>query len=325
MNDSVDNAVSLASSSVPGVTLRGERERQGLSIAEVAATLKLTPRQIEAIEAGRFEDLPGFAFAKGFVRNYARLLHLDPQPLLAALEAPDDARLMELTPVSNAKGDMPQVGRGRFRRSVLPGVVAALALLSVVVVGWYYDSLRRKPAEELMASLPQTPPAVATPVEPPVPAVPPAGESAAAGVPAPVPVDGAAAVAAPAVPPASTAGTATPVPAVTTPAVISAAPLTESRTAEAKAPPAVEARVGDGASERLDFDFEQDAWVEVKDGRGKTVLSKLGQAGGRLGVEGQAPFTLVVGNARYVKLQRNGKPVDLAASTKVTVARLKLE
>ncbi|HMW53932.1 MAG TPA: DUF4115 domain-containing protein [Rhodocyclaceae bacterium] len=83
--------------------------------------------------------------------------------------------------------------------------------------------------------------------------------------------------------------------------------------------------MGDGASERLDFDFEQDAWVEVKDGRGKTVLSKLGQAGGRLGVEGQAPFTLVVGNARYVKLQRNGKPVDLAASTKVTVARLKLE
>ena len=77
--------------------------------------------------------------------------------------------------------------------------------------------------------------------------------------------------------------------------------------------------------DRLVFQFAQDAWVEVKDGRGKTVLSKLGQAGGRLGVEGQAPFTLVVGNARYVKLQRNGKPVDLAASTKVTVARLKLE
>lgn len=324
MNDSVDTRVSPVSAALPGSTLRGERERQGLSVAEVAATLKLTPRQIEAIEAGRFEDLPGFAFAKGFVRNYARLLHLDPQALLASMEAPDDGRPLELTPASNAKGDMPQVGRGRFRRSVLPGAVAALALLGVVVVGWYYDSLRRKPAEELMASLPQTPP-VPAPVEPVAPVVaPPAAKASAAVTPAPTSVDAAAPVA---VPPSVVAPSpnVAPAPVAVPPVATPVPPPVDSRTAEPKAPAVAEARPGDASQERLEFEFDQDAWVEVKDGRGKTVLSKLGQAGGRLGVEGQAPFTLVVGNARYVKLQRNGKPVDLAASTKVTVARLKLE
>jgi hypothetical protein len=66
----------------------------------------------------------------------------------------------------------------------------------------------------------------------------------------------------------------------------------------------------------------QDAWVEVKDKSGKIVFSQLGKAGspGSPG-EARAPMSLVVGNARYVKLERNGSPVDLRASTKVPVAR----
>jgi hypothetical protein len=61
---------------------------------------------------------------------------------------------MELAPASNAHGDMPQVGRGRFRRSVIPGVLAALVLFGIVVAGWYYDTLRKKPAEELALPAP---------------------------------------------------------------------------------------------------------------------------------------------------------------------------
>ena len=88
-----------------GDTLRRAREAQGLSVAEVANSLKLNPRQIEALESGRFDQLPGYAFTRGFLRNYARLLKVDAAPLLAGLQAPGSNDAMELSPASNAQGD----------------------------------------------------------------------------------------------------------------------------------------------------------------------------------------------------------------------------
>ncbi len=262
---------------------------QGLSVAEVANSLKLNPRQIEALESGRFDQLPGYAFTRGFLRNYARLLKVDAAPLLAGLQAPGSSDAMELSPASNAQGDMPQVGRGRFRRSVIPGVLAALGLFGIVVAGWYYDAQRKKPADELIASLP-APAELQTPqVEP----VPPAVSAAAPAQPA----------------------DSQPVAVLPSPVVV----------APEAAPAGVEAPKPDTGRVRLVFQFEQDAWVEVKDKSGKIVFSQLGKAGSRQEVQAAAPMSLVVGNARYVKLERNGSPVDLRASTKVPVARIKLD
>jgi len=261
----------------------------------VANSLKLNPRQIEALESGRFDQLPGYAFTRGFLRNYARLLKLDAGPLLAGLQVPGSAELQELSPSSNAQGDMPQVGRGRFRRSVIPGVLAALALFGVVVAGWYYDTQRKKPAEELVASLPAPSapqPAVAEPAA--VPA-----DTQGQALATPQPADGVAL-------PAATAPAAVPV------------PLTPAVEPAAVEPPKA-------GSDRLVFEFARDAWIEIKDKNGKVVLSKLGKAGSREELDAAPPMSLKIGNSRYVKLERNGKPVDLAASTKVTVARLKLE
>ena len=279
-----------------GDGLRRTREAQGLSISEVAHALKLNPRQIEALEAGRFDLLPGFAFTRGFLRNYARLLKIDPAPFLAQLEQPEADANVELAPSSNAQGEMPEIGRGRFRRSVIPGILAALALLGVVVAGWYYDTLRSKPTEELAASLPA--PVEAVPQSEPAPS----GETVT-----PVPVGPI--VAAPA------EGTVAP----------PAAPVVAADAAPAAVPVAVEAPKAADGVDRLVFDFSQDAWVEIKDASGKIIFSRLGKAGSREQVEARAPFSLVVGNARYVKLERNGTPVNLSASTKVTVARLKLD
>ena len=282
-----------------GDGLRRTREAQGLSISEVAHALKLNPRQIEALESGRFDLLPGFAFTRGFLRNYARLLKIDPAPLLAQLEPPEADANVELAPSSNAQGEMPEIGRGRFRRSVIPGILAALALLGVVVAGWYYDTLRSKPAEELAASLPA-----------PVEAVPSSETSPAGETVTPVAVG--AAVASPAevaVAPQALPGA----PAVAPEVVPVAVPV----------PAVVETPKAADGMERLVFDFSQDAWVEVKDASGKIIFSRLGKAGSREQLEARAPFSLVVGNARYVKLERNGTPVNLG--TKATVARLKLE
>ncbi len=277
-----------------GATLRRTREAQGLSIAEVANALKLNPRQVEALESGRFDQLPGFAFTRGFLRNYARLLKIDAAPLLAALQPPGAGEAMELAPASNAQGDMPQVGRGRFRRSVIPGMLAALGLFGLVVAGWYYDTQRKKPAEELAASVA----AVAVP-ESPAAAQPAATPPAAGGD----------------TKPADTAPTAE---VAVAPTVVGAAP---SAPAEPAAPPAAAA----AGSDRLVFEFAQDAWVEIRDKSGKVIFNKLGKAGSRQEVEAAVPLSVVIGNARFVKLEHNGSAVDLGLAGKATIARLKLE
>ena len=69
----------------PGRMLADARADKKLSVAEVAQQLKLSTGQIEALEADAYDRLPGPVFVRGFVRNYARLLDLDGESLVATL------------------------------------------------------------------------------------------------------------------------------------------------------------------------------------------------------------------------------------------------
>jgi len=75
--------MSEAVSSV-GAALRAAREAAGLSADAVAQQLKLHPRQVRAIEEDDYGRLPGRTFVRGFVRNYARLVNLDADAIVAA-------------------------------------------------------------------------------------------------------------------------------------------------------------------------------------------------------------------------------------------------
>lgn len=66
-----------------GSRLARAREAQDMSVADVARALRLGIKQIEALEANDLEKLPGRTFVRGFVRNYARLVNLDPDQLVA--------------------------------------------------------------------------------------------------------------------------------------------------------------------------------------------------------------------------------------------------
>ena len=70
---------------------------------------------------------------------------------------------------------------------------------------------------------------------------------------------------------------------------------------------------------------EQEAWLEVKDGSGRMLVSSLTPAGSERMLRGRPPFDIVIGNAHYVRLLYNDKPVDLKPYTKVEVARLTLK
>ncbi len=68
-----------------GEWLRQAREVQGHSLAQVEEVIRIRQKFLGALEAGRWNELPSEVVGRGFLRNYARFLGLDPQDALARL------------------------------------------------------------------------------------------------------------------------------------------------------------------------------------------------------------------------------------------------
>lgn len=266
----------------PGQTLRAAREAGGMSIADVAQALKLSPRQVEAIESDDYERLSGPTFVRGFVRNYARLMRLDAAQLVAGLDAKASMPVAELR-VPEIEGVRMPSGAERTRVWTAASLIAGVLLVIALIL--YFDLVDVSP----LLNGGSTRTVVVPPVSPR--AVEPDGTSA---------------------------GTPTePVQEVPgQPAPVDATPLTESTA------PAVPPAQADPDLRRLVFSFEGPSWVEVKDAAGQVLLSQLNPAGSEQVVEGRAPLSLIIGNADTVRLEANAQPVDLRPHTRVQVARL---
>lgn len=63
---------------VTGADLRRFRESRGVTLARIAADSKVGKRTFEDIEGDRFERLPAVVYVRGFLREYARAVGLDP-------------------------------------------------------------------------------------------------------------------------------------------------------------------------------------------------------------------------------------------------------
>lgn len=105
-----------------GQILRETRETQNITQEDVALRLRLMHRQIEAMESDDFQSLGQPVFARGFVRNYARLLGIQPEDLLERMEGAP----AEPTPIAQAEPPL--------TRSWLTSAWLILLLLGVVVV-----------------------------------------------------------------------------------------------------------------------------------------------------------------------------------------------
>jgi cytoskeleton protein RodZ len=147
-----------------GRMLAAERERQGISIVDMAARLRLHPKQIAAIEAEDLDRLPGGPFVRGFVRNYAKELRIDPAPLLDALRerlAPAE------TGAESAAAGPSQVVRDATRERVSRSVViigAVGALIAFGVIGWLSTRSAPPAVDRKQAAMPPAPVAPVTPV-----------------------------------------------------------------------------------------------------------------------------------------------------------------
>ena len=253
-----------------GADLRRAREAAGLAMAEVAQRLKLLPRQIESLEHERFDRLPGATIARGMVRNYAQLLGLDAEPLVARM-SPGSQKAPAAGPASARDGERaPSSAPGRRSTLRYLGFAAVLLVLAGAAA---YEWQREKAAPDSMAAAPAAPPAPAKappaieekPIEMPEAATPSEPEPAAAAQPA--------------------------------------------------VPPDVH---------RLVLRMKEEAWLEVRDGAGTSLVSSLNPAGSERIVRGRPPFQLVIGNAAHVELSYDGKPVDLKPHMRGEVARFTL-
>lgn len=81
----------------PGAKLTAGRNALGWTVEQVAAQLKLAPRQIIALEKDDYPALPEAAIVKGFTRAYAKLVKLDPDPILALIVIDTDKTKRQAT------------------------------------------------------------------------------------------------------------------------------------------------------------------------------------------------------------------------------------
>ncbi len=151
-----------------GATLRAAREKLGLSVADVSGSIKLATRQIEALEADDYSRLPETAFVRGFVRSYAKLLHLEPGTLLAALPRAEK-QVMPPTAAKSANA-VPFPGVYSERKPNIMWLIAALVIAVVLALSAWVMSNSATEPEQQLADVPQTDHVVVQSVELPVPA-----------------------------------------------------------------------------------------------------------------------------------------------------------
>jgi cytoskeleton protein RodZ len=279
-----------------GALLRAAREKQGLHIAALAASIKVAQRKLEALESDRLDELPDATFARALAQTVCRTLKIDARPVLELLPP---ARTVALEPSGGGLGAPfrdrpgraePGVDLSNVRPMVWAGALLVLAAVAVFFAprGWWSP----KPAETPAAEAAAASAAVA---------------EAASAVLLPATVE-------PALP-ASAAG---------------AAPASAA-VAEALAPVVLPAATGSAASAAsvlagvVQLRSTAASWVEVRDARGQLLLSRTVQAGEAVGLDGTLPIRLTIGNAAATQLAFRGQAVDLVPRTRDNVARVELQ
>ncbi len=311
-----------------GHSLRVVRERHGLSLADVSSRIRIRKPHLEAIEHGRFIELPGPVYVTGFLRSYAEFLGLEPEKVVAAFQAESDVprqRSALVFPMPRPEQRTPRIW---------------LVLLALLIAGgayfiWYrYQETFRsgadlvKPLPPRLADLVPPPPppirAAAPPViEPPVQAAAPAQAEAvqpaqnlpvqnlpaqnSPGQNSPVQATVPAPAAAPAV-------AAAPVPAPAQASSVQASSVQASSGASAvpapvqpSSPAALPAPIL--AAGQLEIRADTESWIQVRGANNEPLYTRLMAPGESYRVPDRPGLTLATGNAGGLQLSLQGKPL----------------
>ncbi len=293
------------------VLLREAREAAGLHIAALAAALKVPVKKLEALEAGRYDELPDMTFARALASSACRQLKVDPAPVLAQIPLGHRPQLGDSAQAINAPfkgvGDpAPLNAMGWLSR---PAVLAAIALLLGALVLVFLPERQVPPqADTVMPPPGAAPDAPALVMEPAPAAVAPAADGST-----PIAGTATAASAAPeAVQPLSNA------PVVAAPADTAAVATTTTATVT----PTM--AVGTTGS-LLSITATGESWVEVVNGAGSVVMKRMLKTGDVIDFSTAPPYTVVLGRADAAQVTVRGKPFDTAPYARNSVARFEVK
>ncbi len=131
-----------------GAAMRDMRKAHNRELSDVANALRIRQTYLQAIEDGRFDDLPGPTYAAGFVRAYADYLGLDLDEVMrcyrsATSDIPVQTPLVPSSPMTEAR---------------LPtGFILLIAAVMAVAAygGWYYLTIHGQSPTEVVSALPK--------------------------------------------------------------------------------------------------------------------------------------------------------------------------
>ena len=290
--DAESSTVPLSAAERAGSLLRTSRDAAGLSLEALAAVVKVPVRKLEALEAGRLDALPESVYVRGMVVGICRVLHADPQAILA---------LLPLTPAKplqqhSAIAPVPFQTVGAESPYSLIEVIAkpyvrwALALVMGAALLYFWPdigSLSRQVTADAEV-LPVSQPWVANGTVASVP------EQVTGSVPTS----------------SESVGDIYPSTALTS--------AGDQASAAAKAPSV-------STEETVRFKARGKTWVEVTDNKGVVVLRRVLVDGDQAGVDGQSPLAVVIGNADVTDVWIRGKVFEIKSISQGNVARFEVK
>ncbi|EBX9477658.1 cytoskeleton protein RodZ [Salmonella enterica subsp. enterica serovar Abony] len=291
-----------------GVRLRNAREQLGLSQQAVAERLCLKVSTVRDIEEDKAPSDLASTFLRGYIRSYARLVHVPEEELLPGLEKQAPLRAAKVAPMQSFS-----LGKRRKKRD--GWLMSFTWLVLFVVVGltgaWWWQNHKAQ-QEEITTMADQSTAELNADKD--------SGQS--------VPLDTGAATSQDTTPAPTAAATQNTVVApsqanVDTAAASAAPAATETPSALPTNQAGVAAPAADPNA--LVMNFTADCWLEVTDATGKKLFSGMQRKDGNLNLTGQAPYKLKIGAPAAVQIQYQGKPVDLSRFIRTNqVARLTL-
>ena len=312
------DASSLAAPSVSfpadgaGAMLRAARQQQGLHIAALAASIKVTPAKLEALEAGRYHELPDTTFARALAKTVCRVLKIDPEPVLAQMPGTRESGLARVdgglnTPFRERPGRVDPTVWVPWRHPVLWAVALLLVAAAAFVLVPAVSVIGGASPFADMAPAPVMPPSGAAALPLATDATAAAPSEAAEAASAVAGANGLAAVR-PSTATATATGTATNIAA--------------GNAAATQAAPAGAAPVAGG--DALTLRAVQATWVQLSDGAGQTLMARLVPAGETVSLTAMPPLRLRIGNASGTELRFRGQLVDLNLVARDNIANITL-
>ncbi len=329
MSDTVlGETISAPQPRLAGNALRAAREAAGLSVEDVATKLKLSARQIVAIEAEDWSNLPERTFTRGFFYSYARLVGVDKKVIETSF-TPRAAPLSEMRTLPAGISEVTAENvpaRSGLSRWLIPLMLLAILLVGLALFFWkdipMPQAASKLPLDGVGAAKPSAAAATQTQPTSTAPLLP--GPTSDSLKLATSPITGVDAQSN-----GLLAGTSAPV----SPNVVSPPVSALTLPAGAVSPPVLAATPQPGAllagkplaagERKIVVTASGRSWTEAR-GKNDVLLSEMLTDATREFVAA-GPISFVIGNSSNVKLTIDGKPYDFSMHVRNEVARFRIE